>query len=456
MKRMATPGSQSGASSTSRRYKYTKVLDNRKHAIRGLWRRNGKFMARITVEDDAGRKRLKWVPLTAATAAAAQEEFRTLLVERGEDRLRHIGRCPNFSDYVAQTYEPRLVTSGKKPDTLVTERVHLKQLGESLGHLYLDKIRPHHVTGHLQRLKERGLANRTCNLALVILRNVLKNAKIDGYIKVLPVEGLTWQRSEKKARRLFTREDIDLFCQAALAASKNGVPFADYLRLLAACGAREQETIKGRWTDVDFRQKLLTIGAEGDTKNRETRRVDFNVELEAHLQAMHARRAPDSQWLFPSPQRGDQDTRAKTFRETLLLTRAVPGCICTDCKHIQFGAETKNICPRCQSARREVKARVLPDHLQKFGFHDCRHHFISYAVMSGIDFMTIARWVGHKDGGILIGKVYGHLSNEHAQAQAARMNFGSVPTEFLKPVGQKLQANTFGSTPACFTAGDGG
>jgi hypothetical protein len=44
--------------------------------------------------------------------------------------------------------------------------------------------------------------------------------------------------------------------------------------------------------------------------------------------------------------------------------------------------------------------------------------------MSGIDFMTIARWVGHKDGGILIGKVYGHLSNEHAQAQAARMNFG--------------------------------
>ena len=38
--------------------------------------------------------------------------------------------------------------------------------------------------------------------------------------------------------------------------------------------------------------------------------------------------------------------------------------------------------------------------------------------------MTIARWVGHKDGGILIGKVYRHLSNEHAQAQAARLNFG--------------------------------
>jgi hypothetical protein len=38
------------------------VVDNRKHAIRGLWRRNGKFVARITVEDDAGRKQVKWCP----------------------------------------------------------------------------------------------------------------------------------------------------------------------------------------------------------------------------------------------------------------------------------------------------------------------------------------------------------------------------------------------------------
>ena len=42
--------------------------------------------------------------------------------------------------------------------------------------------------------------------------------------------------------------------------------------------------------------------------------------------------------------------------------------------------------------------------------------------MSGIDFMTIAKWVGHQDGGVLIGKVYGHLSNEQAQ----RVNFGPV------------------------------
>ncbi len=49
--------------------------------------------------------------------------------------------------------------------------------------------------------------------------------------------------------------------------------------------------------------------------------------------------------------------------------------------------------------------------------------------MSGIDFMTIAAWVGHKDGGVLIGKVYGHLANEHRKAMAGRMNFEPGPTE---------------------------
>src|SRR5207253_4778800 len=108
---------------------------------------------------------------------------------------------------------------------------------------------------------------------------------------------------------------------------------------------------------------------------------------ESHLREMFKRRAPDSKWLFPSPQRGDRDQRALTFRESLRLARKAAG-------------------------------------LDKFGFHDCRHHFISFAVMSGIDFMTIARWVGHKDGGVLIGKVYGHLHNEHTKAQAAKLTFG--------------------------------
>jgi integrase len=222
----------------------------------------------------------------------------------------------------------------------------------------------------------------------------VKAAKRDGYLKTLPTADIDWQRTETKARRLHTLEDIKKVCAEGIKVSKNGQRFSDYLLFLAYSGAREQEALRIRWDDVNSTGGILTIGADGDTKNREARRVDFNPALKAHIEAMSERRAPDTKWLFPIPQRGKKDEAARTFRESLKLAR--------------------------------VAAK-----LEQFGFHDCRHHFISYAVMSGIDYMTIARWVGHKDGGIFIGKVYGHLSNEHTQALAARLSF--VPAAPVQP-----------------------
>jgi integrase len=405
VKRNATPSRDGVRSNSSRRHKYTKVLDNRKHPIRGLWRRNGKFLARITVEDESGKKEVRWVPLAAKSAAEAQDEFRTVMVERKENRLRHIGRSPAFAEYLDKTYLPLLAGSGKKPDTITTEKAHYKRWRAALGHLRLDKIRPSHIQEALNELRlKRSRSPRTCNLALVCLRHVLKAAKRDGYIKTLPSEDIAWQRTDQKKRRLYTLAEIDSICAAGFKrmfiegrlanideaneaqSLKNAQQLSDYLRFLAYTGAREQEALRVRWADVDFEQKLVCIGHDADTKNREARHVDFNPALETHLQEMKKRRAPDSQWLFPSPQRGERDEPAKTFRESMKLAR--------------------------QAAK-----------VSGFGFHDCRHHFISFAVMSGIDYMTIARWVGHKDGGVLIGKVYGHLSNEHAQAQAARLSF---------------------------------
>jgi hypothetical protein len=45
-------------------------------------------------------------------------------------------------------------------------------------------------------------------------------------------------------------------------------------------------------------------------------------------------------------------------------------------------------------------------------------------MMSGIDFMTIAEWVGHQDRGVLICKTYGHLNDAHKKLQAAKVSFG--------------------------------
>jgi integrase len=311
-----------------------------------------------------------------------------------EDRdLPMLRRTPKFGDYAGQYLAYfDAVKDAKRPKTLVTERSHLKQWIAHLGETRLDGITPAMINGFIAKRQGAGRSGRTVNLGVVVLRNVLKRAIDDGWIQRLPTENLRPLKYTARKRRLFALEEIESVCRAGLEVSKNGQQLADYVRLMAFCGSRMSESTRLKWSDVDWERKQVTIGADGLTKNRQARVVDFNPKLEAHLQDMLPRRAPDSDWLFPSPQRGDQDRAAKTFRESLLLARSAVN-------------------------------------LPAFGFHDCRHFFISYCVMSGIDYMTIAKWAGHQDGGILIGKVYGHLSNEHAQRQAQRVNFGPVAVE---------------------------
>jgi integrase len=55
--------------------------------------------------------------------------------------------------------------------------------------------------------------------------------------------------------------------------------------------------------------------------------------------------------------------------------------------------------------------------------HDLRHLFATRCIESGVDIPTVSRWLGHKDGGALAMKTYGHLRNEHSQAMAQKVKF---------------------------------
>jgi len=376
---------------------YQNVLDRRKRPIRGLCSRNGRFYARLSITDPAtGRKAIRRIALAAETVAQATAEMGTLKTRREDQTLPALRRAPKFNEY-ADRYLAyyQTVQGAKRKRTIETETGHLKQWKAHLGETRLNQINRAMINDFIAKRKAptvgkdnqtRTISNRTINLALVCLRNVLKKALEEGWIKTLPTANMRPLKYTARKRQLFTLADMEKICGQALEVSKNGQEFADYLRLMAYCGSRMTETLALKWADVDWQQKQLTIGADGQSKNHQARVVDFNPKLEAHLREMKERKAPDTVWLFPSPQRGNKDRPSKSFRETLLMARKAAG-------------------------------------LEGFGFHDCRHFFISMCVMSGIDFMTIARWVGHQDGGILIGKVYGHLSNEHAQRQAQRINF---------------------------------
>jgi integrase len=256
-------------------------------------------------------------------------------------------------------------------------------------------------------------AGRTVALDFTALRNVLKSAEDTGHITALPRFPKVDQ-PPPLLRPLISSAQFDTLLDGCLALKKDGTPVTkngaqlrDFFRFLADTGGREQESLQVRWPHVDFAGKRLFIGAPADfvasmftmgsggaTKNHGFRIVDFNPQLESLLEEMRARRAPDSSFLFPSSQRGQKDIAAKSLRDSM------------------------------NAVRTHVK-------MENFGFHHLRVFFISYAVMSGIDFMTIARWVGHKDGGVLIGKVYGHIADEHRKKMALKLTIGDAPVPAL-------------------------
>ncbi|HEV2211093.1 MAG TPA: site-specific integrase [Verrucomicrobiae bacterium] len=414
MKRYATEGNTSNKQRQSHGQTFAKVLDGRKHPIRGLWCRNGRFYGRLNIENAAGVKETRRVPLTdkegqpVQTVAQAVETLNRLKVNRTDNALPTLRRAPKFAAYVT-TYMAWIragEASGqamKKPATIIKEESHLKGWIEHLGGSRLDKIGLRHINAYIAKRLEAGLSKRTVKLDLVYLGNVLNHAHAEGLINVVPKLGREARKRLKSTpprRPLFTPEHLEALCTAAMDTEEDGSPvtknwlqFCDYIRLLAYCGAREQEALKLRWSDVDFEREQLTIGSDGDTKNKTGRVVDLNPKLKAHLGEMKKRKAPDSQWLFPSPQRGEKDIHARSFRESLKLVRA--------------------------------HAAAKYPHLARKAFHDLRHHFISMAVMAGLDYLTIASWVGHQDGGVLIGKVYGHLADSHKKEQAQKLTFQS-------------------------------
>jgi integrase len=393
--------------------------DYRNRRVPGLHVRNERYYAVLWADRGDGRKVTRRFPLyndrlePIRTLNGAKEALIRLRQDRTERELPLTGRKPRFDEFSAE-YLHMASTHAKQPRTQEKEKAALDLWRGHLGDIRIDRISTPLLKSFIEkRLRGCGIAKknlapaspRTVSLDLIALRNVLKAAIDTGYLRDLP-RFPKIKVPPPPRRTLITPEQFQKLLTACVAKKANGDPLtkngqqlADFIRVCAFSGAREQEALRLRWSHVDFKDRRLFIGAEdnfiaaaltvgsgGVSKNRRSRVVDFNRDLESVLQEMFARRAPDSVWIFPSPQRGSNDVHAKTFRESMGMVRNAAN-------------------------------------LSMFGFHDLRHFFASFCVMSGVDLMTVAAWLGHRDGGILIGKIYGHLLDEHRRDAARLIDF---------------------------------
>jgi integrase len=162
---------------------------------------------------------------------------------------------------------------------------------------------------------------------------------------------------------------------------------ADFVEGLAYSGMRKGEANALEWRDLDFEASEIVVRGDAafGTKGGEGwRRVPL---------------VPDARALF----------------ERLRAERA----------HEPLDGKVFRVC-ECQKALDRAVKKVGADRITH---HDLRHLFATRCIESGVDIPTVSRWLGHRDGGALLMKTYGHLRREHSQAQALKVSFSATATK---------------------------
>jgi integrase len=172
---------------------------------------------------------------------------------------------------------------------------------------------------------------------------------------------------------------------------------ADLCELLAYSGCRLSEATARTWDDVNIALNNFTAtGGERGTKNHEARTLPLFPALEVFLLRLRAG-LPKS----PEP---------------------------TDC------------IAKIDNAKKAITSACKKSKLPHFHHHSPRHFFCSNAIEAGVDFKIIAGWLGHKDGGSLVARTYGHLRDEHSAAMAKRMRWGASTAESANLVPMAVKA----------------
>lgn len=159
---------------------------------------------------------------------------------------------------------------------------------------------------------------------------------------------------------------------------------ADLIRFLAFTGTRISEAKRAAWSDVDWQENTLQIHSvkvRGAHDADVTRVIPLNPALKQHLERLRHDH---------KPQPTDRICVVSECQGS--LTRA---CKLVGCKRLTH--------------------------------HDLRHYFVTKCLQAGVDVFTLAKWVGHRDNGRLLLKVYSHLQAEHSQEQARKVTFGMTP-----------------------------
>lgn len=339
---------------------------------------SGKYFARVRIGDKVHFKSLKTDVFTVAQQRLPDLKKELRGETDGEKRVAN-GKM-TFGDARA-IYEARLeanngITKGAK----VYRRKCIETLFANWEGLEKTDVRKVSINECLDWAK--GLAEKyspsVYNNTVDTLRGILNIAIKSGARYGNPAMEIAKRKPTVKKLTLPTREKFDeLVLSIENAGGRFSQDCADLVRFLAFGGFRKTEAAGVQWGFCDFTKGQIYLPPE-ITKNHEPRYVPMIDKMRELLKRLRT-------------ERPDEPVTGLVMRVN-----------------------------ECQKA--------IENHAKKIGMerithHDLRHLFATRCIEAGVDIPTVSRWLGHKDGGALAMKVYGHLCDEHSAEMAKRVNF---------------------------------
>jgi integrase len=320
-------------------------------------------------EERAGKLAVTFAKfLTDRYAPWAEANLRT-----GVDTVKRLAQCfPDLlpkqlsaiSAWDIEKWRSQSTKRGLKPSSV---NRNLAIVRAALGKAVEWRLIPSHPLAGVKKAKEDAGASV----------RFLSDAELRRLHRALDEREERIRRDRDSANAWRAQRDYDLLPDL------RAVPFADYLKPMVLVslhtGVRRGELFSLTWERVDLDHAMLTVEA-ASAKSGRTRHVPLNAVALETLRG----------W------------RAQSGGEGLVF--------------VSDGARFTNVRKAWGAVLRSAK-------IERFRWHDLRHHFASSLVMKGVDLATVRELMGHSDFALTLR--YAHLQPEHRAAAVARLVGGA-------------------------------
>ncbi len=213
----------------------------------------------------------------------------------------------------------------------------------------------------------------TVNMELFAIKKMLRKAVDWGYLRSNPASGVRGLKESPLPPKYLSREETRRLLDNC----------SGYIHAMVATalqtGMRKSEIFNLQWSDVDFRNRIITVNNKEDwhPKNYEPRAIPMSNFLYGILSGLPHHIS--SNYVFCKPD-GNRFHRIWWSFEKALRKAGLP--------HIRF--------------------------------HDLRHTFASHLVMAGVDLATVQKLLGHRD--IKTTMRYAHLAPDHLRSSIEKID----------------------------------